>query len=439
MLGTVPISIIVQPVGDPPVPTGPSINTPQNTPGTIQISVTDPDFGQMQTFSINTPPANGTATVTASGVVTYTPAPGFSGMDSFVVTVTDSGAPPLSGIVTIPVTVQVSPNRPPVPTAPGITTLQNMPGTSTVSPNDPDAGQTQTFSVSTPPAHGTASVIASGVVTYTPAPGFSGADSFVVTVTDNGTPPLSGTVTIPVNVLPNRPPVLANPGAQSNAEGDIVGLQLNAADPDGNVLTFGASGLPLGLGINPTTGLISGTVASGAASSVPLNVTVIVTDNGQPPLSVSVNFPWEIKAIPPPNTVRIVAPFGPVSPGSTFPATVLVNTGTANVVSYLFDLIFDPAVVMVTNITQGSPLFEVPITNVGTAVASRGTVKFAANNPTFAPANGVLTLATITFQVVGSPGTGSSLELQFPANGVLVNDAFQALDFTFTNSSVTVN
>ena len=329
---------------------------------------------------------------------------------------TDNGTPPLSGTVTIPVTVQAPPNRAPVPTAPGISTPQNMPGTSTVSPNDPDTSQTQTFSVSTPPAQGTASVTASGVATYTPAPGFSGTDSFAVTVTDNGTPPLSGTVTIPVTVLPNRPPVLANPGAQSNAEGDIVGLQLNASDPDGNVLTFSASGLPLGLNINAATGLVSGTIASDAASSVPLNVTVTVTDNGQPPLSASVSFPWNIAASIPVNTVRLVAPAGPVSPGTTFPATVQVNTGTTNVVSYFFDLIFDPSVVTVTNITQGSPLFEVPITNLGTSAVGSGTVKFAANNPTFAPANGVLTLATITFQVVGSPGLSSSLTLRFPSD-----------------------
>ena len=153
-------------------------------------------------------------------MATYTPAPGFSGADSFVVTVTDNGTPPLSGTVTIPVTVQVlpqPPNRPPMPTAPGITTPQNTLGTSTVSPNDPDAGQIQTFSISTPPANGTVTVTASGMVTYTPAPGFSGADSFVVTVTDNGTPPLSGTVTIPVTVQvppqpPNRPPMPTAPG-----------------------------------------------------------------------------------------------------------------------------------------------------------------------------------------------------------------------------------
>ena len=269
--GTVTIPVTVQaPPNRAPVPTAPGISTPQNTPGTSLVSPNDPDAGQTQTFSISTPPANGTATVTASGLATYTPAPGFSGANSFVVTVTDNGTPPLSGTVTIPVTVQAPPNRAPVPTAPGISTPQNTPGTSLVSPNDPDAGQTQTFSISTPPANGTATVSASGLATYTPAPGFSGADSFVVTVTDNGTPPLSGTVTIPVTVLPNRPPQLDTPGAQSNVEGDVVGLQLNASDPDGNGLTFSASGLPFGLTINAATGFVSGTIASGAATSVPL-------------------------------------------------------------------------------------------------------------------------------------------------------------------------
>ena len=451
--GTVTIPVTVQvpppPPNRPPMPTAPGISTPQNTPGTSLVSPNDPDAGQTQTFSISTPPANGTATVTASGLATYTPAPGFSGADSFAVTVTDNGTPPLSGTVTIPVTVQVPPpppNRPPVPTAPGISTPQNTPGTSTVSPNDPDAGQTQTFSISTPPANGTATVSASGLATYTPAPGFSGADSFAVTVTDNGTPPLSGTVTIPVTVLPNRPPQLDTPGAQSNAEGDVVGLQLNASDPDGNGLTFSASGLPFGLAINAATGFVSGTIASGAATSIPFNATVTVTDNGLPPLSASVSFPWSVTANMLLNTVRIISPAGPVSPGTTFPATVQVNTGTTNVVSYLFELTFNSDVVVIDSppapgIAQGSPLFEVPITNLGTPEAGRGTVKFAANNPTFTPANGVLTLATITFRVVGSPGTNSPLTLRFPPNGVLVDSNFQAIDVTFpaVNGPVTVN
>jgi len=75
---------------------------------------------------------------------------------------------------------------------------QQTSGISQIRPNDPDAGQTMTFAVATPPVHGTAIVDASGLVTYTPALHFTGSDSLVVTVTDNGTPPLSGTVTIVV-------------------------------------------------------------------------------------------------------------------------------------------------------------------------------------------------------------------------------------------------
>ena len=84
-----------------------------------------------------------------------------------------------------------------------------------------------------------------------------------------------------------------------------------------------------------------------------------------------------------------------------------------------------------------------PITNP--VAFTTGAVKFAANNPTFAPANGVLTLATITFHVLGSPGTTSPLKLQFPplANsgaGVLVDSNFQAIGgLTFVNGVVTVN
>ena len=264
-----PIAIIVQPVGDPPVPMGPSINTSQNTPGTIQIGVNDPDAGQTQTFSISIPPANGTATVSASGLATYTPAPGFSGADSFVVTVTDNGTPPLSGTALIQVTVQASPNRPPMPTALSITTLQNTPGTSTVSPNDPDAGQTQTFSISIPPANGTATVTASGLATYTPASGFSGTNSFAVTVTDNGTPPLSGTVTIPVTVQvppppPNRPPMPMALGIKKpqNTPGTST---VSPNDPDaGQTQTFSISNPPAnGTATVTASGLATYTPASG--------------------------------------------------------------------------------------------------------------------------------------------------------------------------------
>ena len=52
----------------------------------------------------------------------------------------------------------------------------------------------------------------------------------------------------------NRAPVVTNPGAQSSAEGASPSLQIAASDPDGNTLTYSATGLPTGLAINSTTG-----------------------------------------------------------------------------------------------------------------------------------------------------------------------------------------
>ncbi len=66
---------------------------------------------------------------------------------------------------------------------------------------------------------------------------------------------------------------------QQNTEGDSVSLQVDASDLNsGGTLSFSAADLPSGLTINPTTGLISGTIAFGAANAEPYLSTVTVTD-----------------------------------------------------------------------------------------------------------------------------------------------------------------
>jgi hypothetical protein len=308
--------------------------------------------------------------------------------------------------------------------------------------------------ITIPPAHGIATLTNTGVVTYQPVANFNSNDRLVVTVvvsfTDNNSPALLlGTVPILITVLPvNDAPVLTSPGNQTSQEGATVALNIVASDVDGDPLSFSATNLPPGLSINvitPTTAVISGTIANGAATGSPYNVTVTVSDGVA---TTSTSLLWTVLPLPvlvPPGTARIVSPPGPVQSGTSFSVPVLVNTGATNVLSYLFELAFDPQVVMVTSITQGSPLFEVPIMHIGTPAAASGTVRFAANNPTFAPANGVLTLATITFHVIGSPGMTSPLKLQFPllstsGAGVLVDSNFQAIGgITFVNGAVTVN
>jgi hypothetical protein len=86
-------------------------------------------------------------------------------------------------------------------------------------------------------------------------------------------------------------PDLGNPGDQVDAAGDAVSLQLDAVEPNGDAITYGASGLPAGLTIDPTTGLISGTIAATAGSSSPYVVTATAADGT---LQASATFNWYV-------------------------------------------------------------------------------------------------------------------------------------------------
>lgn len=60
----------------------------------------------------------------------------------------------------------------------------------------------------------------------------------------------------------------------------------------GTTLTYGASGLPVNLTINSSSGLVSGTTH--ATTDGAYNVTVTVTDNLTPPNTASRSFVWTI-------------------------------------------------------------------------------------------------------------------------------------------------
>jgi YVTN family beta-propeller protein len=88
----------------------------------------------------------------------------------------------------------------------------------------------------------------------------------------------------PAAPLSNAAPTVANPGTQQHRVGDSVSLQIVASD-DGDTLTFAATGLPSGLGIDAASGLVSGTLAAAGTS----NVTVTVSD-GEYDASTSFGF-----------------------------------------------------------------------------------------------------------------------------------------------------
>ncbi|MGH8634532.1 MAG: galactose oxidase-like domain-containing protein, partial [Burkholderiales bacterium] len=76
-----------------------------------------------------------------------------------------------------------------------------------------------------------------------------------------GTPSIGRIARIGVAGAPNGEvtPDLDDPGNQTAQVGTAVSLQLTATDPNGDTLSFDATGLPRGLAVDDTTGEISGT------------------------------------------------------------------------------------------------------------------------------------------------------------------------------------
>ena len=66
---------------------------------------------------------------------------------------------------------------------------------------------------------------------------------------------------------------VTNPGTQTGTVGTAASLQIHAADSAaGQTLSYSAAGLPAGLAINASTGLISGTPTAAATSTITVTV-----------------------------------------------------------------------------------------------------------------------------------------------------------------------
>ncbi len=234
------------------------------------------------------------AALAANGVFTWKPAEAQGpSTNLFTMVVVDDGMPSLSATQTFTIVVNEV-NSPPLVTPVGdktvvVGSLLNF----KVNATDGDLpSQVLLFSLE-PDAPLGASITANGDFTWIPGQSPGPGDYMVgVTVTDDGDPPLSDTQYFNVAVREvNVPPALGVITNQVVDEGTLLSLQLVATDANlpAQALTFGfAVDPPSGAAIS-AAGLFtwSPTESQGPSTNA---ISVRVTDNGVPPLSVTNNF-----------------------------------------------------------------------------------------------------------------------------------------------------
>ena len=286
------VDITVTAVNDAPEALAQSTSTAEDAAKEIALSATDVDLDTL-TYSIVTPPANGTLTGTAPNV-TYTPSANSNGTDSFTFKVNDGTDDSVTQSVSITVAAV---NDAPVATAQSVTTSEDTAKAITLSGADAE-NDAITYTLITPPANGTLSGTAPDMV-YTPAADFDGVDSFTFTVND-GTAD-SGEAVVSITVTPvNDAPVAAAQSLNTSEDTDLA-ITLAGTDVDLDALTYT-------IVTQPVSGTLSGTapnvtytpaansneadsftfkVNDGTVDSAPKTVSITVTEVNDAPVAIA--------------------------------------------------------------------------------------------------------------------------------------------------------
>jgi parallel beta-helix repeat protein len=151
------------------------------------------------TYSVSSSDASITSSAInpATGAFTWTPGASEIGAQTINFSATD-GTTTESGSVAITVTAAAPADAAPVAADQSVTTDENTPVAITLGATDADAGDTLTYATTSDPAHGTLSGAAPNL-TYSPASGYTGTDSFQFKANDGTEDSNIAAVSITVN------------------------------------------------------------------------------------------------------------------------------------------------------------------------------------------------------------------------------------------------
>ena len=420
-------------VSSTPVAVDDSATTHLNTPVTVSVLANDALGAQPTTITaFDATSANGGAVVdNGNGTLTFTPASGFVGTDTFTYTITDSASQSSSATVSVTVTDAL-----PVANDDSTSTHLNTPATIGVLANDNLGDQPTSITAFDAVMRngGTVANNGDGTLTFTPASGFVGTDTFTYTITDSDGEPSTATVSVAVtDALP-----VANDDSTSTHLNTPATIGVLANDDLGDqptsITAFDAVSANGGTVANNGDGTLTFTPASGFVGTDTFTYTITDSDGETSTATVSVAV---TDALP-------VANDDSTSTHLNTPATISV---LAN------DNLGDQP----TSITA----FDAVTRNGGT-VANNGD-----GTLTFTPASGFVGTDTFTYTITDSDGETStatvsvavtdalpvanddstSMHLNTPATiSVLANDdlgdqptSITAFDATSANGGTVVN
>jgi uncharacterized protein (TIGR03382 family) len=179
---TATVTVTVASVDDVPVAVDDAATLVEDTSTTVAVLGNDSGLGDGPLVITTSAPTSGTVVVNGDGTITYTPTADHVGPDSFTYTITDADGQTATATVSITV---VRSNRAPVATTDSVGTAVDTAITVAVLANDTDGdGDPLTVTGFTQPAHGTVTLDVDGTITYVPAAGFTGLDTFTYTISD---------------------------------------------------------------------------------------------------------------------------------------------------------------------------------------------------------------------------------------------------------------
>ncbi|MEM1108240.1 MAG: putative Ig domain-containing protein [Planctomycetota bacterium] len=352
-------------VNEPPVftstPTGPAVN---GRSWTYNVTASDPDLDDVTLTLIEAPAwlDQAVGTIGTPGALTLSGSPDAGGTYRFVVRADDGQGNSIDQVFDLPVIANAPPVIVEAPLQRGAEA--GDPADYTVIAFDPN-GDPLTFELVSGNGTGSFGAVTDGdepgtrqsTLTFTPAPGTDGTQELVVRVSD-GTDSIDHIITLEVIDPAQLPPVasLSVPGFV--LLGDTFNAQVEASDPNDDVLTYAfvdergntftqftpaatpgsgnGTNAPVGLSIDPTTGVLSWTPVEGqqlAAGSDPYAFTVRVSDSR---FAVDLG-PAQVQVIEPP--VAISNPPQFVRAVASATSSLEAGTGASPTLDLEFDFI----------------------------------------------------------------------------------------------------